>query len=105
MNGKKNESIKISKKRWIFFNTGLILTLSFCITAFEWRFSSKEIPFDDEPETYIDSLFTAIKIEHPKPPAPKKPKPTHKPERIDKIILTLDTKPETKTEEIDKITG
>ena len=90
METKKNEKYDLEAKKSLFFGIGLILSLLFVISAFEWRSEIEPIPIF---ETLKEPIFVVpVPItEIPKPPKPKivkTPIPTI--EAKDEIIKIID---------------
>jgi len=104
---KKNRTADIGRKRGLFLNIGLVLSLSFAITAFEWKF------YDDgnlvSLGTVQDDFEEMLEIpptEQPPPPPPKIQQPQIVETPDDEIIedipvdLDLEITEETKVEDI-----
>ncbi|MGL1887522.1 MAG: energy transducer TonB [Reichenbachiella sp.] len=70
---RKNPEIDLGRKRGMFFNIGLMISLSFVVTAFQWKFEHHQVNILVEEE---DQVFTAMYepvITHMDPP--EKPEP------------------------------
>ncbi len=71
MESKKNPKLDYRKKSGLFFNIGLVLSLLFVISAFEWKFAQplSEVgnDFIQSFDVMLDVPVTEQKIEPPKP--------------------------------------
>lgn len=107
MEYKKSEKSDLTRKRSLFFNIGLVISLLFVITAFEWKF------YDDgnlvELGSVNDDFEEMLEIpptEQPPPPPPKIQQPNiievEEEEIIEEIPIDLDIEitEETVVEEI-----
>lgn len=72
MEAKKNRKYNLDDKRGLFFGIGLILSLAFVISAFEWDFKvEKEEITSDKVEVHLDPIIPPTEIPEPTPPKPK----------------------------------
>ena len=77
MQKKKNPKVSLEKKRSLFLQIGLIISLLFVYIAFEWKsydktnFSLGEVNFDDLEEEIIPITKQEIKPPPPPPPPPE----------------------------------
>ncbi len=76
MEARKNKELEIDKKRGLFFNIGLVISLLFVISAFEWQFE-KTIPEADLPNIteWDEPVIIPITVHTPKIPVPPIVKP------------------------------
>ena len=73
MEAKKNPIADINRYRMIFFNIGLIVSLSLTYTAFEWKFYESDGILDTSliSEEIFDEVFEIPPTEQPPPPPPE----------------------------------
>jgi protein TonB len=75
METKKSPKVNLEKKRFLFLELGLVLTLSICFAAFEWTTSeSTDASLGNLDKTeLLDEEITSIKLPEPPPPPPAPP--------------------------------
>ncbi|WP_422361331.1 energy transducer TonB [Reichenbachiella sp.] len=69
---RKNPKIDLERKRSVFFNIGLAISLMLVVSAFEWRFQEDAICVLPEPESAFDDLIDIPATVIPPPPPPVK---------------------------------
>jgi len=71
MESKKNPKLDYRKKSGLFFNIGLVISLLFVISAFEWKFAEHTTRVGDDFVQSVDEILdvpvTEQKVEPPKP--------------------------------------
>jgi protein TonB len=73
---KKNPKADLTKKSGLFLNIGLVLSLLFVITAFEWKFYDDASLVDlTAPTEEFEDLMDIPQTEQPPPPPPKVQQP------------------------------
>lgn len=71
MEARKNKNLDLNKKRGLFFNIGLVISLLMVITAFEMRFEELYNPLDmNKPVTDIEILIPITEHDVPAQPVP-----------------------------------
>jgi len=78
MRSKKTNKANLEKKRFIFLELGVVITLSIVLAAFEWTSSDKEIELKDG-MTELNLEQDLIPITRPKEQEKPKPLPVEKP--------------------------
>lgn len=68
---KKNPKLDYRKKSALFFNIGLVLSLSLIISAFEWKFVENVSTVDFGESLSMDELMIVPITEQPPPPKPQ----------------------------------
>ena len=68
---KKNPKIDLSKKRPMFLSIGLMVSLLFVTSAFQWSSIYQPMVFLDEIEGWEEPFIEIIKTSHPLPKKPK----------------------------------
>ncbi len=71
---RKYESADLTKKQGLFFGIGLVISLLFVITAFEWRFydDGNLANLGDATNAMFDEVLDIPPTEQPPPPPPRK---------------------------------
>lgn len=73
---KKNPKVDLQKKSGLFLSIGLVLSLLFVITAFEWKFYDDASMVDlNAPTEEFEDLMDIPQTEQPPPPPPKVQQP------------------------------
>jgi periplasmic protein TonB len=75
MKTKKSEKANLEKKRWLFFQIGLILSLALVLAAFEWGSTGSKKAFNEFAQTRVDEDLIEITMHKEKEPEIPKPKP------------------------------
>jgi periplasmic protein TonB len=75
MKTKKSEKANLEKKRWLFFQIGLILSLALVLAAFEWGSSGSNRTFNEFKQTGVEEDLIEITMHKEKEPEIPKPKP------------------------------
>lgn len=78
MQPKKNPKYDVHRKRFLFFNIGLVLSLAITTTAFEWKTPFKMEFNIEETNEFLEELETLEKIQEQEPPKPAQPKSSEK---------------------------
>ncbi len=75
MENRKNKRADINRYRTIFFETGLIIALTFTLAAFEWKTEKKNLKLHGNEQiiTIEDMLPTTFREPEHKIPEPPKP--------------------------------
>ncbi len=105
MESKKNESLDLEGKRPLFFNIGLVVSLTLVIVAFNWKGEFEGLDLQPREDVFEPTFeMPRTKISEPEPPKPEapKPKPSNQPpvfvesEVVEELVkeLTLDMEEE-----------
>lgn len=89
MKNNKPSLKSLDKKRFLFFNIGLIVSLSVVLIAFQWKSVDKAYVFDDVEEIpYADVDHVPMIVPQPKPEIPQPEVPKEEPKKIiDKFTI------------------
>lgn len=72
MEAKKNPKLNLDRKKVLFFNIGLFLSLCFVVAAFEWKSYDKIAMIEvTATETFETQIIPITEIPEPEPPKPK----------------------------------
>lgn len=75
MKTQKSEKANLEKKRWLFFQIGLIISLALVLVAFEWGSSGSKKAFNEFAQTRVDEDLIEITMHKEKELEIPKPKP------------------------------
>lgn len=72
MEVKKNDKVNLEKRKGVFLQLGLVISISLCLIAFEWTTGAKDDnPFDTGDEEVIEEEMIPItEMQEPEPEAP-----------------------------------
>jgi len=72
MEVKKNDNANLEKRKGIFLQLGLVISISLCLIAFEWTTGTKDDnPFDTGDEEVIEEeMIPVTEMQEPEPEAP-----------------------------------
>lgn len=72
MEVKKNDNANLEKRKGIFLQLGLVISISLCLIAFEWTTGTKDDnPFDTgEEEVIEEEMIPITEMQEPEPEAP-----------------------------------
>ncbi len=72
MEVKKNDNANLEKRKGIFLQLGLVISISLCLIAFEWTTGTKDDnPFDTgEEEVIEEEMIPVTEMQEPEPEAP-----------------------------------
>ncbi len=95
MEERKNPEFDLNRKKTMFFNLGLVVALTFTLTAFEWKFYEEDTVVDFyQLDEYTDEVIVPPTVhEPPKPPPVKHPKIIELPDKeeiIEDIEIDFD---------------
>jgi protein TonB len=94
MENKKTKFADLEKKRFIFFETGIIIALSICLAAFEWKSYEKNLLL--LPANYREDVeeILPVNTEHHKlPPPPRVVKPVYRINIVDEPGVIIEEFP------------
>jgi periplasmic protein TonB len=90
---KKNPQSDLSRKKNLFLNIGMVISLSLCLIAFEWKTYEDLSPVDlsqsSKPEELIDIPIIEEKL--PEPPKIVEPEIRETKVEIEETLLTIET--------------